>query len=340
MITLLSADRKQYKANLHCHSTLSDGRLTPAELKAAYKANGYSVLAITDHERSWDHSAMTEDDFLMLTGYEMYIRPDKRGRYDAFEPEIHMNLFARDPHNVGMIAFDNEYSHYISDEEKALLPKIGKCELPRRYQVGYINRVIADAKANGYIVGYNHPYWSMESMEQILGYEGFFSMEMCNFSSYVSNELEYNGQIYDMLLRAGKRLAVNSSDDNHNKHPFGDPLCDSFGGFTYILADRLDYPTVFAALEAGEFYSSMGPQIHSVTVEGDTAHIVTGPVDRITMYNGGKAPLKVCAPVGEKITEAAFKISPLAPYIRFSALDGGWRYADTRGFFRDEFEEK
>ena len=32
-----------YKANLHAHSTLSDGRLTPEELKAAYKAHGYSA---------------------------------------------------------------------------------------------------------------------------------------------------------------------------------------------------------------------------------------------------------------------------------------------------------
>lgn len=38
-----------YKANLHCHSTLSDGALSPAELKEAYKAKGYSVIAYTDH---------------------------------------------------------------------------------------------------------------------------------------------------------------------------------------------------------------------------------------------------------------------------------------------------
>ena len=45
----ISKDKKQFKANMHCHSTISDGKLTPEELKAAYKAQGYSVLAITDH---------------------------------------------------------------------------------------------------------------------------------------------------------------------------------------------------------------------------------------------------------------------------------------------------
>ena len=46
---LLSKDKKQYKANLHSHSNLSDGKLSPTEMKELYKANGYDILAITDH---------------------------------------------------------------------------------------------------------------------------------------------------------------------------------------------------------------------------------------------------------------------------------------------------
>ena len=30
MITYIKKDQPQYKANLHCHSTVSDGKLTPA----------------------------------------------------------------------------------------------------------------------------------------------------------------------------------------------------------------------------------------------------------------------------------------------------------------------
>ena len=40
-----------YKGNMHCHSTLSDGALSPEELKDAYKNKGYSFIAITDHDR-------------------------------------------------------------------------------------------------------------------------------------------------------------------------------------------------------------------------------------------------------------------------------------------------
>ena len=38
---LLTSDKNYYKANLHCHSTNSDGKMTPEEVKNYYKANGY-----------------------------------------------------------------------------------------------------------------------------------------------------------------------------------------------------------------------------------------------------------------------------------------------------------
>lgn len=53
---LLDSSKPFFKANLHCHSTLSDGIMSPERLKAVYRANGYSILAITDHEHIIDFS--------------------------------------------------------------------------------------------------------------------------------------------------------------------------------------------------------------------------------------------------------------------------------------------
>ena len=39
-----------HKANLHCHTTISDGELTPEEIKEAYKGQGYSILALAAYE--------------------------------------------------------------------------------------------------------------------------------------------------------------------------------------------------------------------------------------------------------------------------------------------------
>lgn len=115
---LISPYQKQYKANLHCHSTLSDGKKAPEELKEMYRAHGYQILAITDHEVPKSHTDMTEDDFLMLTGYECYIRDNPTGTYDVYGQEVHLNLFARDPRNETMICPMNPTSNISS-------PRIG-----------------------------------------------------------------------------------------------------------------------------------------------------------------------------------------------------------------------
>ena len=76
---LLPENGTFYKANLHSHSTVSDGTLTPAEMKKAYMERGYSILAYTDHEILADHSELSDEHFLAITGYELSIneRGDK-----------------------------------------------------------------------------------------------------------------------------------------------------------------------------------------------------------------------------------------------------------------------
>ncbi len=338
MFTYIAKSQPQYKANLHCHSTISDGKLTPAELKAAYKDAGYSILAITDHEVPHDHSAMTEADFLMLTGYEAYIRPSATGKYNPFKPEVHINLFARDPHNVGFVNFSDPYCKYVSDPAaKEAFVKVGADPaLPRAYTVDYINEFVQAAKDNGYLAAYNHATWSLEYEEMILNYDGFFSMEISNYSSWIMNRMEYNGALYDKLLRQGKRLFVHSADDNHNGAPFGSPRCDSFGGYAMVLAKELTYPAVIEALEKGDFYSSMGPTITELTFDGSHVHIETSPAQQITMFIGGKKTYFEAGTKDAPVTAADFEISEKAPYVRFSVYDFDGHFADTRAFFRDE----
>jgi len=339
MHTVIKKNAPQYKANLHCHSNISDGKFTPAELKEVYKSNGYSVLAITDHEAPFDHSDLTDSDFLMISGYEAYIRPDPSGNYNIYNPEVHINLFAREPHNTPYIGWNESYCKYVKDPAlREAFVKPGS-HRQREYTLEYINEFLRTAKENGYICAHNHAYWSMEDPAMIAAYEGFFSMEMFNYSSYTLNQLEYNAQLYDRLMREGKRIFCHSTDDNHNKHPFGDPACDSFGGFTMILSDELTYPSVIAALEKGDFYSSMGPVINELTFDGGKVHVETSPAKQITMFFGAK---RTCRAVGSEdapVTVGDFEIPEGAKYVRISVHDFNGRYADTRGYFRDEFEQ-
>ena len=67
---LLPENVNWYRANMHCHTTCSDGALTPEEVKEAYKNMGYSIVAYTDHEILLDHSDLNDENFLALTSSE------------------------------------------------------------------------------------------------------------------------------------------------------------------------------------------------------------------------------------------------------------------------------
>ena len=75
MIKILIDQRKGfYKANLHCHSTNSDGCFSPQELKEQYLAKGYSVVAFSDHEHLIDHSYLNDEQFVAITACEVAIK--------------------------------------------------------------------------------------------------------------------------------------------------------------------------------------------------------------------------------------------------------------------------
>ncbi len=63
-------------ADLHLHSTISDGRLKPAELVALAHKNGVRVMALTDHDivnglPAAFEAAKKYDDFTLIPGIEM-----------------------------------------------------------------------------------------------------------------------------------------------------------------------------------------------------------------------------------------------------------------------------
>lgn len=330
---LISPHKKQYKANLHCHSVISDGKKTPEELKEMYKGHGYSILSITDHETPCCHSDLDDSTFLTITGYEGYIR--NTPRYNSYGTEIHLNLFARDPKNETLICYQKEFCKYTTEQQQEKFKKV-IFDKPRACTVEYVNDYIRIAKENGYIVSYNHPYWSFDTVSNILQYEGCFSMEMCNYSSYLTSGIEYNGAVYNELLRAGKRIFCHSADDNHNVVPDDSPKCDSFGGFTMIMPDEFTYSSVFEAMEKGEMYSSMGPIFNEVSMEGNKIHIECSDVKSIIVHDGGKKGIFEIAPEGSTINSADFEISDKAPFVRVTIVDSNGKCADTRGFFRDE----
>lgn len=329
---LISKSIPQFKANLHSHTVLSDGELTPEEMVEAYKTKGYSVLAITDHEAPYDHSNLSDPDFLLLTGWEAYIRRTAECKVDNFGPEIHMNLLAKEPHNVTYVAYDPNYCKYMPHELAEQLPHTADELGPRQYNIEYVNQFIRAASQAGYLVTYNHPVWSMEEPERILAYEGFFSLEIFNTGSMMINGQENNLALYERLIRHGKQLFVHGADDNHNKVPFNDLLSDSFGAWTMICAEKLTYSSIINALEQGNFYASNGPHIYEVKMEGKHVHVECSDAQRIILCMSEKKSLNVYLPDGTLINQADFDLPEEASWFYMIIMDSEGHQAVTHAF--------
>jgi len=335
MIYISRTDR-QFKANLHAHTNLSDGKLTPEQSVSAYKDRGYQILALTDHEAPCMHNHFTSEDFLMLTGYEAYIRPSEECKLDWFGPEIHLNLFAKDPDNLTFIGYDPNFCKYLTEEAANKIPKSRDLG-PRRFDHDYIQSFIDCAVENGYLISYNHPVWSMDSPENILNLDGCFSMEVFNTGSMKISGFEENMALYDALLRRKKFWYLHGADDNHNTVPLDDPLSDSFGAWTMVIAAELNYQSVISALEHGDFYASTGPEIHRLEIHNGKVILECSPASRITMHMSPKYCRNAYHADGSTINTAEFDIPEDAPYVYFTVWDKLGNRAHTRAFSREEF---
>ena len=325
-------NKNQYKANLHCHSNLSDGYLTPEELKDLYKGHGYSILAITDHEYLVDHSDLNDEDFLTITAYEAFAR-DKTA-IKPIRAEAHLNLYSKDPHNTTMVCY-NENETYVPKELRPFVKYYGeRTDDIQGHTVEYVNHIISEAKKHNFFVSYNHPQWSLETILDAEQYKGFDSLEIYNSASYFIGFDESNEQLYDYLISKGYRVGVHAADDNHNRFEFS----ESFGGFTYILADKLDYNSIITSLENHEYYASTGPQIHFVGIENGEVTVKCSNARSICIANNTRRRKRFIAPDTNGITECKHILDENCTFFRVVVEDFNGQKAYTRAYFKDEWK--
>ena len=125
----LIENKKYYKASLHTHTTNSDGKMTPEEVKEWYKKLGYSIVAYTDHTYIEDYNArLTDENFVAINGYENAVRPIEN--IDDYCPEetpvYHFCFFATDKnhhklHGINKIDFERWQRHRYVENRKDLI---------------------------------------------------------------------------------------------------------------------------------------------------------------------------------------------------------------------------
>jgi hypothetical protein len=331
---LLSENGNFYKANLHCHTNISDGALTPAEIKKIYSEQGYSIVAFTDHNILIPHKDLNDEGFLALHGFETDFA--QKGEPGQFCRSCHICFISPDPDYTTQ-PLDCEYT--LEKAQKYLDPVVyDKTEPPfqRIYSSENINFAIKYYRDKGFFATYNHPTWSGESYPEYSTYKGMNAFEIYNNISFVKGHMDYNPRVYDDILRLGSRIFAIAADDNHNRGTPGTKSWDSFGGFTMIKADKLDYDSIIDALFKGNFYASTGPLIHSLWIEDGIAHITCSKAKSIFYGSGSRLQRVRHAEDGEYLTEVSFAINEFDNYMRFTVIDENGKCANTNAYFLDE----
>lgn len=308
-----------YKVNMHSHSTLSDGRQTPEELKEAYLAMGYSAIAFTEHTNIFDLSHLTDESFVAITAYEMDMGRWDKAPFSYYEGEpmcrdhleqIHLNLYAKDPHKNETV--------YIKD-------------LREKFCAENINEAIRRAKEAGFLVVYNHPHWSLNNYSLYASLRGLDGIEIVNGASDRSSDLDYSPLVYDEMARERIRMPMCvGGDDNHGTQHFG-------LAYTMVKADALTYDALLGALEAGNCYASSGPEIHELYAEDGVVTIRTSEAQGIFCSTIGRRKLVNLSEHGAPlVTEAKFRIDPKDCFFRITVRDASGKHANTRIYYVDE----
>ena len=296
-----------YKANLNSRSSLSDGRLSPEELKKIYKKKGYSVLAITD-DAPVSQKELSDEDFLVLAGFSFgavseEAIPHKNARFTA----ISLN---ENPESIP--SYDGEF-----DLDK-------------------ISSYISECKEKGYYTTFSHPAKSNLVMPEYLKFSNADALEVINYSSLMEGYDEYSAVCYDDFVRRNHRLACSASDGNKNERELCDKRSDSFGAFTVINSDSLDYESISNSIKEGSYYATEGPEIKAIWIKGDTLNIRTSPVDKIVLYSGKRGSRFFFANGGVPLTAASFKINANEVCVRFIITDEDGNRAYTKSYYTDE----
>ncbi len=334
---LLGKNKQFFKANLHCHTNISDGSLSPEEIKELYKSQGYSVVAFTDHDVLIPHPELRDPDFLPLYGMEFAVR-NKDADRPGKNPCVHMNFIALEEDNVKTPLY-HRTKHVSGNAQESRARLTFDETLPdyeRNYSIGMVNDAIRRARALGFFVIYNHPIWSFENAERLLQYENLSAIEVYNYSCNVVGYDEYTPGLYEHLCRAGKHILPIAADDNHNRRPFGNKQCDSCGGYIMIDADKLEYRTVTSAIEKGEYYASNGAVIHEISVEDGILTVKGENIERVNVnYDYGAAQRKVAEDL--PLTQCSFDFQKDRGWLRVSVFDRNGKFAMTRPYYPEEW---
>jgi hypothetical protein len=297
-----------WRGNLHTHSDLSDGRLKPPEVVEAYANAGYDFMMLSEH---------------FIGNFDWPMADTRPYRSNNFTTIIGAELHAPET-SAG------ELWHIVG----AGLPLDFRKTAPGESGAALARR----AHEAGGFVAIAHPAWSQLTLDDGRAIDCAHAVEIYNHGCAIENDRGDGLYLWDQLLNEGRRLTAIATDDAHFKSP------DYFGGWVNVRAESLDPDALLAALKRGDHYSSQGPQLIDISLEGKTLNIETSPVDSITVVCGTS---RTCVRIGKAIASAEFDLSKLekgwllrklSPWFRIVIIDHAGKRAWSNPIWWDEVE--
>lgn len=278
-----------YKVGLHIHTNLSDGAVSPEQMAEIYRAAGFDAVAITDH---WVYHPQDEIGGLtILSGCEYNIDFGIRDTADGIM------------HIVG-----------IGMKTK---PELDEKTARRQQVIDAIN-------ACGGMAVLAHPYWSLNTKEDVEALHGFSLLEIYNSVSDVHQSVRpYSGYLVDVLANDGYVLPLIATDDTH----YYDGTDDA-KSFLMVEAESGSAEDILSGIRASRFYASQGPELYvKQTGEGErTISVRCSPCSLISFVtNASWSKNRVFR--GENLTSAEYTMQDFDKWVRIEIKDAEGRFA-------------
>lgn len=276
-----------YRGNLHTHSTNSDGRLSPEAVCNFYRQSGYDFLVLSDHfleELHWplsDTRPYRTEHFTTLIGAEIHTAGMELGN----------------GWHILAVGLPFDFAPTAPDETGPHLAQ--------------------RALQSGAFVAAAHPQWFGMTETDMLSLEavGVHAIEVFNGSCVDDNDTTDSLYLLDYMLMRGKHLTAIATDDAH----FAVGIRDVMRGWVMVKAEQLTPEAILAALKAGDFYASTGPQIHNVVLDGNSLTVNCTPATRI--YAVGR-PTEVRTLGGNSMVDGTLNLDGWkSPYVRIVVRD-------------------
>jgi hypothetical protein len=335
--------KKWFKGNLHTHSYWSDGDEFPEVILDWYKSNGYQFMTLSDHNTmAEDEQWVTiKDDSLYQKAFLDYLRtygPNwVEHKIDSGRTLVRLKTYEEYSNKVQESEkflvikseeitdkFEDKHIHMNATNIQKKIDPMGGASVAEVMQ-NNLDQVLRQREETGIpmIPHINHPNFynsiSLNDMISLNGerffevYNGHPMVQNMGDSTHISTE-----EMWDLInisyLENDKPLMYGlATDDSHHYHTKGNSWSNAGRGWVMVQSDTLSAEALINSLESGNFYSSTGVSIKTLTYENNKIYLEIEPEKGVTYeitfigYEKGQTEAKLLKVVNQ--TQAKFQIT-------------------------------